>query len=61
MIVFFLQNEVNTGRVLGSFQAVAGFVIFFRERNFSLRFQEIGPSEFVGTRRKVALREEGNT
>ena len=29
-----------------------------RERNFSLRFQEIGLSEFVGTRRKVALRIE---
>ena len=55
MAIFFLQNEVNTGRMLGSFQAVAGFVIFFRERNFSLRFREIGQSEFVWTRRKVAL------
>ena len=29
-----------------------------RERGFSLKSQAIGPSEFVGTRRKVALRSE---
>ena len=34
----------------------------FREKtsNFSLKYREIRPSEFVGTRRKAALRIEGN-
>ena len=33
-------------------------VLNFRERRRSLEFREIRPSEFVGTRRKVALRIE---
>ena len=38
-----------------------GFVISFsRERNFSLRFREIQPSKYFGTRRKVVLRGEAN-
>ena len=31
-----------------------------RKCTFSLDFRSIGPSEFVGTRRKVVLRDEGN-
>ena len=31
-----------------------------RERDFSLNFRQIRPSEFFRARRKVALREEGN-
>ena len=37
-----------------------GFEFIFSERVccFSLNFRQIRPSEFVGTRRKVALRED---
>ena len=34
------------------------FGFSLRERDFSLNFWAIRPSEFVGTRRKVVLREE---
>ena len=41
--------------------AVADFVIFFREREniFSLDLRPIGPSVFDGARSKAALRDEG--
>ena len=40
---------------------VADFVIFRERRtSFSLDLQEIRPSEFVGIRSKVALREKDN-
>ena len=35
--------------------------IFFRERNFSLKYRAIRPSAVFGTRRKAALRGEGFT
>ena len=37
---------------------MSGFLCFFRESNFSLRFREIRPSKFFGTRRKATLRIE---
>ena len=45
---------------LDVFGAEAKMVSFLseRERDFSLSFWAIRPSEFVGTRRKVALRRE---
>ena len=36
------------------------FVFRVRERDFSLGFRAIQPSEFVGTRRKVVLHGKGN-
>ena len=35
--------------------------IFFRERNFSLKYRVIRPSAVFGTKRKAALRGEGFT
>ena len=37
------------------------FLVKEREREFSLNFRQIRSSKFFGGRRKVALREEGNT
>ena len=57
-----LQNEKEAKTCRGrEFLTVAKMVCFSRERDFSLGFWAIRSSEFVETRRKVALRSEAYT
>ena len=57
-MVFFLQKQTKTGWNRGKGAVAENGVFRVRERDFSLDSQAIRPSEFVGTRRKVALRSE---
>ena len=58
MIVFFLQNEVNTGSSWGRTEQQQKWCFRERERDLSLDYRAIRPLEFVGTRSKAALQIE---